>query len=67
MIKKWESTCFVFVPMQNMSSDIFLFMLRACSHGKKLSRLARKPFDKFTSEISPSYVNAMKSHALTFI
>jgi len=28
--------------------------LRACSYGAKLSRLARKHFDKFTSEISAS-------------
>ena len=33
----------------------------ACSYGKKFSRLARKHFDKFTSEISPSYENSMKS------
>ena len=35
---------------------------RACSYGKKLSRLARKHFDKLTSEISPSYENSMKSY-----
>ena len=29
--------------------------LRACSYGQKLSRLPRKHFDKFTSEISPWY------------
>ena len=29
--------------------------VRACSYGQKLSRLARKLFDKFTSEISPWY------------
>ena len=35
---------------------------RACSHGQKLSRLARKLFDKFTSEISPCHENNMKSY-----
>ena len=40
--------------------------VRACSYGKKFSRLARKHFDKFTSEISPSYENSMKSY-LAFI
>ena len=40
--------------------------LRACSYGKKFSRLARKHFDKFTSEISSSYENSMKSY-LAFI
>ena len=40
--------------------------LRACSYGQKLSRLARKHFDKFTSEISPSYENSTKSY-LAFI
>jgi hypothetical protein len=37
-------------------------ILRACSYGQKLSRLARKLFDKFTSEISPCYENNMKSY-----
>ena len=37
-------------------------VLRACSYGQKLSRLARKLFDKFTSEISPCYENNMKSY-----
>ena len=41
-------------------------LLRACSYGPKFSRLARKHFDKFTSEISPSYENSMKSY-LAFI
>jgi hypothetical protein len=36
--------------------------LRACSYWQKLSRLARKLFDKFTSEISPWYENNMKSY-----
>jgi hypothetical protein len=36
--------------------------LRACSYGQKLSRLARKLFDKFTSEISPCHENNMKSY-----
>jgi hypothetical protein len=36
--------------------------LRACSYGQKLSRLARKLFDKFTSEILPCYENNMKSY-----
>ena len=40
--------------------------LRACSYGKKLSRLARKHFDKLTSEISPSCENSMKIY-LAFI
>jgi hypothetical protein len=31
-------------------------------YGQKLSRLARKLFDKFTSEISPCYENNMKSY-----
>ena len=35
--------------------------LRACSYGEKLSRLARKHFDKPASEISPCYENNMKS------
>ena len=35
---------------------------RACSYGQKLSRLARKPLDKFTSEISPWYENNIKSY-----
>jgi hypothetical protein len=35
---------------------------RACSYGQKLSRLARKLFDKFTSEISPFYENNIKSY-----
>jgi hypothetical protein len=34
----------------------------ACSYGQKLSRLARKLFDKFTSEISPCYENNKKSY-----
>ena len=34
--------------------------LRACSCWKKLSRLARKHLDKFTSQISPSCENSMK-------
>ena len=34
--------------------------LRACLYGEKLSRLARKHFDKFTSEILPCYENDMK-------
>jgi hypothetical protein len=38
------------------------FTLRACSYGQKLSRLARKLFDKFTSEISPCHENNMKSY-----
>ena len=37
-------------------------LLRACSYGQKLSRLARKLFDKFTSEISPCYENNIKSY-----
>jgi hypothetical protein len=40
----------------------FKTILRACSYGQKLSRLARKLFDKFTSEISPCYENNMKSY-----
>ena len=36
--------------------------LRACSYGQKLSRLARKRIDMFTSEISPWYENNMKSY-----
>jgi hypothetical protein len=35
---------------------------KACSFVEKLSRLARKHFDKFTSEISPCYENNMKSY-----
>jgi hypothetical protein len=39
------------------------FNLRAStSYGQKLSWLARKLFDKFTSEISPWYENNMKSY-----
>ena len=37
-------------------------MLTACSYGKTLSQLARKHLDKFTSEISPSCENRMKSY-----
>ena len=40
----------------------FFNHLRACSYGQKLSRLARKLFDKFTSEISPCYENNMKNY-----
>jgi hypothetical protein len=40
----------------------FGMTLRACSYWQKLSRLARKLFDKFTSEISPCYENNMKSY-----
>ena len=29
--------------------------VRACSYGQKISRLPRKHFDKFTSEILPCY------------
>ena len=43
-----------------------IMRVRACSYGQKFSRLARKHFDKFTSEISPSYENRMKSY-LAFI
>jgi hypothetical protein len=39
-----------------------ILSLRACSYGQKLSRLAGKHFDKFTSEISPCYENNMKSY-----
>ena len=47
--------------------DKICYTLRACSYGKKFSRLVRKHFDKFTSEISPSsYENSMKSY-LAFI
>ena len=46
--------------------DSEICRLRACSYGQKFSRLARKHFDKFTSEISPSYENSMKSY-LAFI
>ena len=35
---------------------------RPCSYGQKLSRLARKHFEEFTSEISPCYENNMKSY-----
>ena len=35
--------------------------LKACSYGEKLSRLARKHFDKPKSEISPCYGNNTKS------
>ena len=34
---------------------------RARSYGKKLSRFARKHFDKVRSEMSPSYENSMES------
>ena len=44
------------------SSTNKITLLRACSYGQKLSRLARKHFDKFTSEISPCYENNMKSY-----
>jgi hypothetical protein len=52
--------------------NLFMFVsvnfLGACSYGQKLSRLARKPFDKFTSAISPCYENNMKSYTTsTFI
>ena len=44
----WVSTCthhrFKFVFSQKIYDII---ILRACSYGKKLSRLARKHFDKF--------------------
>ena len=36
-------------------SSVLVSKLRACSYGWKLSRLQRKHFDKFTSEISPCY------------
>ena len=36
--------------------------LRACSYGQKLSRLARKHFEEFISEISSCYENNMKSY-----
>ena len=39
-----------------------MFVLRPCSYGQKLSRLARKHFEEFTSEISPCYENNMKSY-----
>ena len=48
------------------TTAINVHKLRACSYGKKFSRLARKHFDKFSSEISPSYENSMKSY-LAFI
>jgi hypothetical protein len=46
---------------KNLVRPIF-YLLRACSYGQKLSRLARKLFDKLTSEISPCYENNMKSY-----
>ena len=36
--------------------------LSPCSYGQKSSRLARKHFEEFTSEISPCYENNMKSY-----
>ena len=35
----------LFDPIFVTTSNIFAFCLRACSHGEKLSRLARKHFD----------------------
>jgi hypothetical protein len=35
---------------------------RAFSYGQMVSRLTRKRFDKFTSEISSLYENNMKSY-----
>ena len=52
--------------LSKQKSFLAVTILRACSYGQKFSRLARKHFDKFTSEISPSYENSMKSY-LTFI
>jgi hypothetical protein len=51
----------IFNELYLFSTD-FALCLRACSYGQKLSRLARKLFDKFTSEISPCYENNMKSY-----
>jgi hypothetical protein len=60
---------FIFSLARRVSSDRivsaqpeFNVRIRACSYGQKLSRLARKLFDKFTSEISPCYENNMKSY-----
>ena len=39
------------IKLQTLKENKF----RACSYGQKLSRLPRKHFDKFTSEISPCY------------
>ena len=50
-----------FVPLAEMKLHCSS-IIRACSYGQKLSRLARKLFDKFTSEISPCYENNMKSY-----
>ena len=51
-----------FVPVRYKISKAQIHKLRVCSYGQKLSRLARKLFDKFTSEISPCYENNMKSY-----
>jgi hypothetical protein len=48
--------------LENLPLGITVDSARACSYGQKLSRLARKLFDKFTSEISPCYENNMKSY-----
>ena len=48
-------TCVYFVSLKRKSKALFIY-------GQKLSRLARKHFEEFTSEISPCYENNMKSY-----
>ena len=50
------------INIMNMLYIIILISLGPCSYGQKLPRLARKPFEEFTSEISPCYKNNMKNY-----
>ena len=64
-----DEVCIIYYTARNIKVAAGLLRaccFRACSYGQKFSRLARKHFDKFTSEISPSYENSMKSY-LAFI
>ena len=48
--------------MLNLNIKRAKYVLRPCSYEQKFSRLARKHFEVFTSEISPCYENNMESY-----
>ena len=73
---RWLPKCILVANNAVFGSDILVWVMLIFSHltkfrdfsfGQKLSRLTRKHFDKFTSEISPSYENCRKSYLTFFI
>jgi ribosomal protein S17E len=58
----------LWLGMQPLYQDVKICDLGPVHLGRSLiSRLARKLFDKFTSEISPCYENNMKSYIDNFL